>query len=272
MAVRVAGRGHDPGQALLGHAEEAVRVGSRLDAVDRDLNAAVGPVLEPDRHRQARGELAVDLALGRARADRAPGDRVGEELRRDRVEELAAGRQAKRDHVAHERARLAQALVDRERAVQVRVVDQALPADRRARLLEVAAHHDQQVVGQLVGDDLEPPRVVEPGRRVVDRARTDHDQQPVVLATQDRTDLLAPARDPDRVLAGQRQLLEQEGRRHQRSDALDAEVAGLGRLGQHWGSSWKRSLNKEAPPVFREGFRTSLARPQPRRALPRRAK
>src|SRR3712207_8178665 len=39
----------------------------------------------------------------------------------------------------------------------------------------------------------------------------------------------------DRVLVGQRQLLEQEGRRHQRSDALDAEVAGLGRLGQHRG-------------------------------------
>ena len=47
-------------------------------------DVAVGAVLEADRHRQARGQLAVDLALGGARADRAPADQVGDVLRRDR--------------------------------------------------------------------------------------------------------------------------------------------------------------------------------------------
>ena len=66
----------------------------RLHRVDRDLHVAVGAVLEADRARQAGGELAMDLAFGGARADRAPGDEVGDVLRRGHVEELAAGRQA----------------------------------------------------------------------------------------------------------------------------------------------------------------------------------
>ena len=45
-------------------------------------------------------------------------------------------------------ARLAQARVHVARAVEVRVVDQALPADRRARLLEVDAHRDAEVVAR----------------------------------------------------------------------------------------------------------------------------
>jgi len=42
----------------------------------------------------------------------------------------------------------AQAVVDAEAAVEVRVVDQALPADGGARLLEVHAHHDLEVALQ----------------------------------------------------------------------------------------------------------------------------
>ena len=66
---------------------------------------------------------------------------------RDHVEELAARRQAEPVDVEQQLARDAQALVDAEALVEVRVVDQALPADRRARLLEVHAHHDLQRVG-----------------------------------------------------------------------------------------------------------------------------
>ncbi len=54
--------------------------------------------------------------------------------------------------------------VDVAGAVEVRIVDQALPADRRARLLEVHAHHDQQVGGQALGPRRSAaPRT--PGRR-----------------------------------------------------------------------------------------------------------
>ena len=96
VAVVVAARLEDRGHAHLGHAHEGVRRARREDGVGRDLDAAVGAVLEADRAAQARGELAVALALGGARADRAPGDQVGDELRAQQVEELGAGRQAQR--------------------------------------------------------------------------------------------------------------------------------------------------------------------------------
>ena len=45
----------------------------------------------------------------------------------------------------------AQALVDAIALVEVGVVDQSLPADRGARLLEVHPHHDLQRVGEAAG-------------------------------------------------------------------------------------------------------------------------
>ena len=47
---------------------------------------------------------------------------------------------------------------DVARAVEVRVVDQALPADRRARLLEVGAHDDHELIARRVGDALAAAR------------------------------------------------------------------------------------------------------------------
>ena len=54
-------------------------------------------------------------------------------------------------------------------AVQMRVVDEALPADRGARLLEVGAH-DHRSSAVASRSLREPGRVVEAGLRVVDRA------------------------------------------------------------------------------------------------------
>ena len=118
------------------------------DGVHGHLDVPVGAVLETDRHRQAGPELAVDLALGGACADRPPRDGVGDVLRRDRVEELAADRQAGVEHPQQHAPREMQSGVDVARAVEVRIVDQALPAGRRARLLEVDAHRDQQLAAQ----------------------------------------------------------------------------------------------------------------------------
>ncbi|MFM8611045.1 MAG: 3-deoxy-7-phosphoheptulonate synthase, partial [Burkholderiaceae bacterium] len=67
--------------AVLVHRPEVVRSHRGLDGVDRDLDVAVGAVLEADRRRQARGQLAVHLAFGGARADRAPADQVADVLR-----------------------------------------------------------------------------------------------------------------------------------------------------------------------------------------------
>ena len=125
-----------------------------------------------------------------------PGDGVGDELRGDRVEELAAGRQPEGDHVQQQLPGEVQPLVDGEAAVEVRVVDQPLPADGGARLLEVDAHHDPQVARQLLGERRQAPGVLEGGAGVVDRAGTDDDDQAVVRPAQDAAHLLAACAAP----------------------------------------------------------------------------
>src|SRR2546428_5241942 len=171
----------------------------------------------------------MDLALRRAGADRPPGDEVRGELRRNRIEELRARGKAELDQVEQQPAREAEALVDGEGAVEVRIVDESLPADRRARVLEVDAHHETEVAAELVGRLLQTARVVESGRWIVDGAGADDDEQAVVLAGQDANDLLAGAADDERAQLTQRQLLEENRRREQRPDALDVQVAGLHR-------------------------------------------
>ena len=225
VAVGIAGRVEDRRRAAVVDAGEGVRDRGGADRVDRDLNVAVGAVLEADRHREAGAELAVDLALGRAGADRPPGDRVGDVLRRDRVEELAADRQPEVEHLQQQRAGDAQAGVDVAGAVEVRVVDQSLPAGRGARLLEVDAHRDQQVVVQLPRLLGEALGVVEGRGDVVDAAGADHDQQAVVAAVEHADHLLAPADDRLRPLLAERQVAQQRRRRDQLDDVVDPLVA-----------------------------------------------
>ena len=176
MAVRIAAGRHDRGDALLGDRQEMVLAGSGADRVDRDLDVPSVPFLKPTGIERPEASSRWTWLSRRARADRAPGDEVGEELRRDRVEELAAGREPQLRHAEQEAARAVEPLADREAAVEVGVVDQPLPADRRARLLEVDAHHDAEVGGEFALDLGEPPRVLEAGLGIVDRARPDdHD-------------------------------------------------------------------------------------------------
>ena len=91
VAVRIAGGDEDGRLAVLGVAEEGVGVGGGEDGVDGDLHVAGGAVFEADRAGDAGDELAVDLALGGARADGSPADEAGDVLRRDHVEELGSG-------------------------------------------------------------------------------------------------------------------------------------------------------------------------------------
>ncbi len=113
----------------------------------------------------------MHLAGGGAGTDCAVGDQVGVVLREDRVEELAADGQTEARHVEEQLAADAQTRVDVVRTVEVRVVEQTLPAQRRAGLLEVHAHHDVQVIAQFVGLRGELAGVVHRGGRVVHRAR-----------------------------------------------------------------------------------------------------
>ena len=191
VAVRVAFGVHDGDMAALVHRQEVVAARCRLDRVGSNLQVAVGTILEADRGRQAAGQFAVDLAFGGACTNRAPGDQVADVLRGDHVQELAAGRQVQAVDVDQQLTRNAQALVDAAAFVQVGVVDQALPAHRGARLLEVDAHHDFQRVGEVVALLLQALRVLQRCLGIMDRAGADDDQQAVILATHDLLDGLA---------------------------------------------------------------------------------
>ncbi|MNE96186.1 hypothetical protein D3C80_1943580 [compost metagenome] len=67
-----------------------------------------------------------------------------------------------------------QAVLNLERVVQVRVVDQAFPADCGAWFFEVHAHDQVQSIGHFRGEDFEPLGIFMGRFDVVDRAGADH--------------------------------------------------------------------------------------------------
>ena len=117
----------------------------------------------------------------------------------------------------------------REAAVEVRVVDVALPADRRARLLEVGAHHDQQVVLQLVGHRLQAVRVLDaPGRgRGSSTGRRPRPAGRRGRAARRRSRARLRFDQRQRVVAHRHALLQQR-RRDQRAHRADAHVVDAG--------------------------------------------
>jgi len=144
--VLVAGGAGNGGKALLGNTHEVMFGSSSTDSVNSDTQAAVGAVLETNRERKARSKLAVKLALSCAGANGTNRDQVGKKLRGDGVEHLGGNGHAGRGEVAKQLSGDTETLVDLESLVDVRVVDEALPADSRPGLLEVGAHDDDKVI------------------------------------------------------------------------------------------------------------------------------
>ena len=140
---------------------------------------------------------------------------------------LPAGTPSALMSISSERA-MRRPFVDAKAAVQVRVVDQALPAHRGARLLEVHAHHDHQRVVEQRALLVQTLRVFERRLRLVHRARPDHHQQSVVDAVHDAAHLVAAGGDEafDRP-AGHREKADQLLRWRQRLDGDDALVVDL---------------------------------------------
>lgn len=169
----------------------------------------------------------MHLALRRARPDRPPGNQVRNVLRRNHVQEFAPRRQAQAVDVQQQLARHAHALVDVEAAVQVRVVDQPLPTDRGAGLLEIHAHHDFQVRAETVTHRLQALRVFDRGAGVVDRTRADHDDHAVVHAVQDAMHRLAGGEHGVGSLLGAGELAHHVRGRVQLFDFSDAKVVGI---------------------------------------------
>ena len=111
-------------------------------------------------------------------------------------------------------------------AVEVGVVDQPLPSDRGARLLEIDAHHDLEAVGKLFAQGGEALGVVYGGDGIVDRAGADDDQQAVVGPVQDGVDGVARRHHHPRRGQGARYLAHHLLRRTQFFQFANSKIVG----------------------------------------------
>ena len=93
-------------------------------------------VLEADRERDTRGKLTVELRLSGTSTDGTPRDEVSDVLGRDGVEKLGSDGDTEASKVAQELTSKAQTLVNLESSVEVRIIDETLPSDGRARFLQ----------------------------------------------------------------------------------------------------------------------------------------
>jgi hypothetical protein len=189
VAVGIAAGGHGGGHAVLVHAEEGLRLHRGLDRVDGGHDVPKGAVLEPERHREAGGHLAMRLRFRRARTDGAPRDQIGDVLRRDGIQQLRGRGQAEIEHITQDAPRQAQAVGDVAGAVEVRVHDEPLPADGGARLFEIDAHDEAEPVLQFLRQRCELPRILQTGLGIMNRARAEHDEETRIFAEQDVADL-----------------------------------------------------------------------------------
>lgn len=124
-----------------------------------------------------------------------------------------------------------QALVDVEAAVQIRIVDQALPADRGARLLEIDPHHDLELVGEILAQGGEVLGIFERGLGIMHRAGADDDQKPVVLAVEDGMDGVARCHHHAGGREGARDLPHHILRRAQLFQFADTKIIGRAQHG-----------------------------------------
>ena len=153
--------------------------------------------------------------LGRTRPNRAPANEVGNELRHNCVKELTACRQPHVGNIQQKCARNMQALVNAEATINERVIDKAFPADVGAGFLEIDAHDDQKLIGEAVCLGLEPGGVI-PGRiSVMNGAGTCHNDQAITFSAQAIRRCAAGRCHGFRSHIRNRQLLHQDGRRHQ---------------------------------------------------------
>ena len=231
MAVLVAGGVHDGRMPALGHRQEMVRRRCRMNRVDRDANVAVRSVLEAHGAGESRRELPMHLALRGARADGAPCDQVGDVLRRDHVEVLGSGGQLEVVDLEQDAPREPQAFVDAEAVVEPGIVDETFPAHGRARLFEIDAHDDDQIVRERAPHRGQPVGVVDGGIVVMDRAWADDHQQPVVRPMQNPVDRLPRVVGRVRGLCRNRKLAQQMRGRRELHDFPDSGV--VDRQGRH---------------------------------------
>jgi len=151
----------------------------RPNRIDRHIQRAVRSILKSDRETQPRRQLPVQLTLRRSRAHSAYTKHVREVLRTNRIQHLTCERHALIRQIDEQLARHPQALVDIERAINIRIIDQSLPTHRRPRFLQITPHDNQQIILIFLLHLQQPIAVLQRGIGVVHAARPDDGEQAV---------------------------------------------------------------------------------------------
>src|ERR1039457_3555439 len=224
VAVLIPGRDEYGRLPMLRVSQKRMRVRRRQDCFNSNLHVSRGSVLEPNRTGKARNQLPMDLTLGGTRANGSPTDQGRQILGSDHVEELSSGRHSHLRQIEQQAPCQPQAVIDLVRLVEVGIVDQSLPSDRGARLLEVNAHHDAQFGGELCDGAPKQARVLSRRLGVVNRTRPAHHQQTTVSAAEDLANLMASPVDGYRGSLGGGHLLLQKDRRKDDLGPLYAQV------------------------------------------------
>lgn len=145
------------------------------NGINSNVQRAVGSILEAHGEREPASQLTMKLGLGGSRTHGADGEQISQELGGDGIQHLAGNGHALIGQVDEQLAGDPETLVDLERVVDIRVVDEALPADCGTWFFKVGSHHDHELVLVFFLQDEEPIAVVERGFGVVDGAWSDDD-------------------------------------------------------------------------------------------------
>ena len=108
----------------------------------------------------------------------------------------------------------------------MRVVDQTLPTNGGARLLEINTHYDLHLAGQLFAKRIQLSGVLQRPCHIMNRARSRHHQQPRVLLLEDASNRIAAPNDRGAGRLGHRQFRFQSARWREPNDLPYMQVLG----------------------------------------------
>lgn len=137
---------NDTAQTFFSNTQEHMSISCGTASVHCDSDGPIGRVFEAGRHRQRRCELPMNLGFSCTSADCSPRHQVGSILRSNRIQKFTASRETKFCDLNEKSASETQPLVNLETPVQIRIIDETLPANSCPGLLEVNTHYDEEVV------------------------------------------------------------------------------------------------------------------------------
>lgn len=126
----------------------------------------------------------MDLALCGAGTDGAPGDKIRDVLTVHHIQKFGGDRQFKFGNLLQQMTGHTQAFVGTETTVQIRVGNQAFPANNGAWLFKIHPHQDAQIVFQFVVQFRQASGVFQCGFGIVNRAGADDHQKAWILTGQ----------------------------------------------------------------------------------------